>query len=375
MRNLNSIAEAKSIFQIEKLFHSDALPKLRKALSEIPGIQDLIDQQLIRVCMITDANIVYSELRWRLGKRRNPHARSALEEAIDSGVMVLIAPDFLKTEIEEHLSKIAWETSCSIADANREWNLLKSKLHFSNLPIIREQGFVADPDDLPYKLAGATLGLPIYTRDPHLAAMGAPVVYLCIDMALRNHARARSITFGVILGSTYSLTIGIQTLQTAIQLIKRLMTGFYRLPTWVQALILGGVAVALIHPKSRTKLLRLCESIYSNINEAKNSLSNEFMQLVDQFATANAVAEHSKREIEAVMPAMKKPPAIVFAKRVCTICRSPLSIGEIAHRIQSEGYISKSKNFIAYLQRVLRKNDQFVEISRGMWRLTQGPEG
>jgi hypothetical protein len=181
------------------------------------------------------------ELRWRLGSRENPQARSGLEEALDAGVLVLIAPNFLKVEIEKHLPAIAEETHRTLSEAESEWNLFQTKLHFYQPTSDVPDGWVADPRDLPYKNASDELGLPVYTRDAHLAKMGAPVLWVCIDAACRDHARATSVTLGFTMGSTYSVTIGVEAIRAAGQGIKSLYEGFRRLPTWLQLAIAGAL--------------------------------------------------------------------------------------------------------------------------------------
>jgi len=361
--------ESQGSFRLERVFPSDALLKIRKVLSKTPELQRLIDQQLVRLYAIVDANVVNAELRWRLGSRREPQARSGLEEALDSGVLVLIAPVYLKAEIEEHLADIAAETGATLSDVNREWEQFQSKLRFYEPSSRVLAGEVIDPDDLPYKQASEELGLPVYTRDPHLVKMGAPVVWVCIDIALRNHARARSVTLGVTLGSTYSLTIGVEALRAASRLIKSLYDGFGRLPTWLQVAIAGALAAIVIHPKSRAKLLQVWESICANVNGATAPLLDAFINLADQIATANATADEAKRQIEAALPPLKTGSAVVYARRICLLSESPLPLAEIARRMRNEGYVSRSKDFEGYLRRVLRESGQFLEVPRGVWRL------
>src|SRR2546430_6612592 len=90
-------------FRLDSLFRSDFLPLLGSFLEMWPDLKHLVELRVIQIRAIVDANVVQRELRWRLGKRVNPQARSRLQEAIDAGVLVLIAPNFLKLEIEKYL--------------------------------------------------------------------------------------------------------------------------------------------------------------------------------------------------------------------------------------------------------------------------------
>jgi hypothetical protein len=73
---------------------------------------------------------VQGELRWRLGSRNNPTARTALHEAIDAGAIIPVAPSFLRQEIEEHLPRIASETGVGIDMASSEWGRVQDLIRF-----------------------------------------------------------------------------------------------------------------------------------------------------------------------------------------------------------------------------------------------------
>jgi hypothetical protein len=170
------------------------------------------------VFAIVDANVIQGELRWRLDSREKHDARSGLQEVLDAGVLVLIAPNFLKVEIEKYLPAIAYETEATLAEAEEEWKAVQGKLHFYEPSSRLHDNRMVDPKDVPYINASAELGLPMYTRDKELKRMGAPVLWVCIDTACRDHARATSVTLGFTAGSTFSLTIGAKALGAGILL-------------------------------------------------------------------------------------------------------------------------------------------------------------
>lgn len=237
----------------------------------MPLLQQVLGQQLT-VNAIVDANAVYRVLFWRLKTRQKSDARTTLEEALDSGVLVLIAPHFLKDEIDEKLSIIAAQTSSTPLEVRREWEQLEQKLRFYR-PLGRAAVTkAADPDDLPYKFASDELGLPIYTRDKHLKQMGAPIIRVYIDTTLRDHARAMSVTLTTAVGSTYSVVVGVATLKAAGRGIKNAFNAFRRFPEWLQWTIAGALVAIAIHPRSRAKLLEMGRSFASPINEAKGSV-------------------------------------------------------------------------------------------------------
>lgn len=101
---------------------SDALRTALKLRDEAPAFRALLED-IIQIVIVLDASAVNSELRWRLGSRNNPTARTSLHEAIDSGLVIAVAPIFLKQEIEKHLPLIASDTGVSVEAACAEWQL------------------------------------------------------------------------------------------------------------------------------------------------------------------------------------------------------------------------------------------------------------
>ncbi len=390
------------LFRLDRLFRSETLPTLRRFLEMSPDLKSLVETQVLQIRAIVDANRIHADLRWKLSKRDDPRNRSGLEEDLDAGVLVLIAPDFLEVEIEKYLPILAEETGATLPEAEHVWESLRAKLHFypplspmpdgwadpNNSAPNRE---IVDPKDLPYLHASRELGLPVFTSDRHLQKMGAPVIWVCIDttcrdhirtdtancgharldMACRDHARSTSVTLGFTLGSTFTVTIGVETLQAAIRGIKSLFEGFRRLPPWLQLAAAGGLAAIVIHPKSRAKLAQGCESACSAAAQAKGPMFEGFLVLMQQLAAAQSDAAKTLHQIHAALPPAKKVTAIVHARRICVISAGPLSIEEIVRRMRNEGYVSRAKDPEVYVRRVMRKSGQFAEVSPRMWELVR----
>jgi hypothetical protein len=122
-RPLNS-GEASSL---HSAFPSDLFGKLLDCVRSVPGLASMVNG-FIQVRIILDASIVQEEIRW-LFRRRDPAARSSLQEAIDSGVVLAIVPDFLDAEIEEHIGEIARDTGRKVIEVRAHWHNLRSRLH------------------------------------------------------------------------------------------------------------------------------------------------------------------------------------------------------------------------------------------------------
>jgi hypothetical protein len=108
---------------------SDALRTLLDLRDEFPLFRQLLGD-IVQTVMVLDASAIQGELRWRLGSRTNPTARTRLHEAIDSGVVIAFAPIFLRQEIEKYLPLIASETGVSVEAANAEWERVQRFIRF-----------------------------------------------------------------------------------------------------------------------------------------------------------------------------------------------------------------------------------------------------
>jgi hypothetical protein len=111
------------------VFRSDVLRPLLDLLDVFPTLRMLIGE-VLRFLVVLDASQVQAELRWRLGSRRDPCARSALHESIEAGIVIPVAPCWLKTEIEEDLSVIAAELEVPLGKVQEEWAQLESLIRY-----------------------------------------------------------------------------------------------------------------------------------------------------------------------------------------------------------------------------------------------------
>jgi hypothetical protein len=72
------------------IIRSDTLPQLRRVLESLPALRAYLGD-ILQVVLVLDASCVQGELRWRVGPRINPAARTYLHEAIVSGVVIAFA--------------------------------------------------------------------------------------------------------------------------------------------------------------------------------------------------------------------------------------------------------------------------------------------
>jgi predicted nucleic acid-binding protein len=356
---------------LEEMLHSDLLPKLVALIEEFPVLKPLFPK-LLQLRLVVDANRVRGELYWRLKKRRNAANRSALHEVIDAGVLIFFAPEHVKWEIEKHYEDIARQTRTTIVEVKDEWAKFQHCLRFyapKTQP--SPEKLYADVDDFPYLATWMELDTQaIYTTDPHLSAMGAPVVSVLIDTPLRDYARASTVQIALGIGSSISVVAGLEFLQAAYRLLMGFIKAIRRLSPAAQMLLAAGAAIFIAHPKGRKTLKDGWNTVIRS--EVLLALGDAIADFMVQAAQAAKKAKASCQIVEAALLPAKKRPLRLHARAVCTAAGSPLTLGEMERQIRRGGYVSSSQTFRAYLHRVLQADDALVEVQAGQWTLRSG---
>ncbi len=352
--------------RVEPIIRSDALRIFLSLLDSWPAIRPFTGE-IFQVSAILDASCVQSEIRWRVGSRKNAYARTSLHEAMASGALIAFAPPHLENEIEKHIPTIAEEKGASIDRVTEEWLLIKAFIHFYDPLNSGEQFIGGDLKDAPYVYAQEELEADfVFTTDQDFVAMGARVMPPGFDRVLRDYARGSSILLTVKLGSSFAIIGGAKLISA---LTKLIAGAFRRIPPAAKLLFGVSLGFALLHPTSREQLLSLGKKSWKWLQDdepAFNSLSSSAIQA---FAEATSLTMSAEKAIAASLQARDKLSAKAHALRVCMKAGEPLPIAEIARRIQVAGYMSRSRNFTAYVRRILRRDHRFVSPSKGFWVL------
>jgi hypothetical protein len=343
---------------------SDALRALLN-LRDVPLLRPLLED-IIQIVIVLDASAVQGELRWRLGSRINPTARTGLHEAIDSGAVIAVAPVFLRQEIEKYLPLIASEEGVSGEAANAEWERIQRIIRFYAPTGDSAEFALVDPKDSPYALTARELDADfVRTSDQHFVRMGVPVIEPDLDHVLRDYARATSVIVTVKLGSGLALTFGIQAFVEAIQGITEMIR---KLPPAVKLILGALLVIALLHPTSREKLAQWLKKIWERLRKTKPVLVSISQGAVKHLAEAAKNSRTTGEAIKSRLPVRGKQTALSHVRLVCLRSKEPLAADMIARRVLANGYSSRSKNFTAYVSRLLREDGRFVKAD-GLWML------
>lgn len=346
------------------IIRSDTLPELRRVLEKLPALRQYLGD-VLQVVLVLDACCVQGELRWRIGPRKNPAARTYLHEAMTSGVVVAFAPSFLEVEIQKYIPKIAEEKGVSADRIQEEWKQFKVLIHFFNPVPSEKLDNSVDPKDVDYiHVLDQVNGDFVYTSDPHFLKMGARVMPAGLDRVLRDYARATTVILTVKLGSGFAMVAGGHVVYALATLIADL---FRKLPPFLKLLLATGAAIALLHPDSRKRIIELTQKLSRNVRVGfTSSLSSPAVRALVEDAS---LAATSRKAVLDALPLRKRSPAIAFARRVCQRAQGPLSHTQVAEQVKASGYVSRSRNFAAYIRQILRKDSKFSLTPEGLWTL------
>jgi len=348
---------------------SDSLSQLRELISRDPQLLAYFGVPL-QIRLVVDTNCVLSDLLWLAGKRQNPAARTNLQEVIDAGVVIVFAPLQLCEEVKEHIPRLAREQRIAEALLWQEWQSYQKDLRFCDVGSIHDSVDrpIADPDDLPFVALSAHIGAAaIVSRDHHIAAMGANMIGQEVVIQLREYARAKSIELTIKLGG-YSLTVVVTGSAMVIaKLVAILVQSFARLPVWLQLAVLAGVGIGILHPYSRTMI----GEILRKGSDSVDGLATKFEPTLKTLGAETLKAANALHCVQQALPQRRQAGLETVAFSVCLAAGEPLLLREIARRVLSGGYLSRSLYFEDYLRKVMRNSPRFVRGADGCWTISQ----
>lgn len=142
-----------------------------------------------------------------------------------------------------------------------------------------------------------------------------------------------------------------------------------KLPPTVKLMLLIAVALVLLHPASREKLIRWAKTVWERLREAKPMLVPVLQEAAKYLDEAMTTSKMTREAIRSRLPIRGKKTALDHARLICLRSEEPLTADEIARRILANGYSSRSKTFTAYVRRLLREDRRFITSADGLWTL------
>jgi predicted nucleic acid-binding protein len=320
--------------------------------------------------LVIDTNAVVGELLHLVKSRRNPSARTGLQEAVDSGAVVAFAPPKLRDEIAKHLPRLAREGGVPEESLRRAWAEYQSRINFVDVrpTSAEEAASAADPDDLPFVYLYRKLDADaVLSRDRHIRAMGARIVEPEMMLHVRNYAREKAPEVTLRAGTFIVTAPALVGTHALVKLLARAAKGFAELPVGVQLALLAGALAACAHPRSRKALSTFVSARASELREPARVLLDAAGGLMGQLGAAEERVRLRRELLEHSVPRAAKRPLRLVARTVCLEAGRALTVEELARGVLRAGYESSSAQFKYYLLWVLRQSEHFMCMSDGRW--------
>jgi predicted nucleic acid-binding protein len=328
--------------------------------------------------LVIDTNAVLEELMFLVRSRKNPAARTNLQEAVDSGAVAAFAPSKLREEVARHIPRRAVERGIPEEALARAWRQYESRIKYVDVGLVSDAraGEVADPDDLPFVYLYREINADaVLTRDRHIRAMGARSIQLEALIHVREYARAKAPEVTLRAGAVV-VTIPVAVVGHALWgLSKAAVRKLSGLPPWVQLALLGGVLAVGINPRSRRAVLNSVSPLVAKLKEPGAALTRVLGTLAEEFHRAQRDVDSRQRLLDDSIPRARMGPLKMVARSVCLQAGVLLTAEELTRGVLRAGYESRSSRLKYYLVRVLRQDEQFVCMPDGRWTVQLGEGG
>jgi predicted nucleic acid-binding protein len=359
----------------QPIARSDELRELEGLLKSLGRLGKIIGAELVRVRAVVDSNIVLGDIGWLLGARQ-PDARTATQEAVDSGLLSAYAPEQMRTEVEAHLDEIAVQRGVSGEAAKRVWAAYSARIAFVPVDLSSDAAQrlaqnLRDPSDLPFLLAFEAIAADVLvSKDPDLAATGVPGVLPGIEIMLdlRAYCRAAAIELKVKITGFGLLTVSALTVGGLVLAVESLAKLFTRLPAWAKVLLLAGAIVPLLHGPTRARLGAWIERMKATAGEWWAQIQPHLVRWANEHAASTAVAATKSAAIRGAMPPRRRITLRAAVVAVLAKAKSPLQTVTVAEQVMTIGYRPRSERpDLRYLRRVLRSDDCVIEVKADHW--------
>lgn len=282
---------------------SDSLRPMYELCKKYPTLSKLFDMRL-QIRLVLDTNVVIDELLFVTSKRRNDSARTALREAMDSGVILTIAPTKMHEEVDKHIPRLARERSLPEAKFREAWQDLQTRIEFREVKrnsLQREN--VRDQDDIEfvvlYKKSGADA---VLTRDLDIPAMGAKSVGPEVLPSIRDYARAKSPEVSLRIGNVVIFGIPIASVAVLAKLLAAAWRTVRNLSPELQFLLLSGAIFAALHPRSRKALRAGFSSLGSGLKTSTGVFAQVTGELSQEIEAAQLEVRAKQTVVENLIP-------------------------------------------------------------------------
>jgi predicted nucleic acid-binding protein len=266
-------------------FDTGQLGSLRGVLAQIPALRASIGD-IAQFRLVVDANFVASELLHRI--RHPERGASAFVELVKATLIEVFAPRWLETEMTTStIPQVAKRTKVPEQSLRAAWAEFRVLLKWDDtaLAAVHRQTDCADPKDLPYvQLQQKLNAVGILSKDADIARMGGRPLTLDFVFSARSYARSIVTTVSIRVMGVVLPTVAVMML---LSVLRQLARSLDALPSPIKVLLVGGIALALLHPPFR----RWLADRFAAALSVTQPVLGDLMQLMTTLAVTSAAAK------------------------------------------------------------------------------------
>lgn len=274
---------------------SDNLKELKEFANRWENLNHYFGQ-IVDFKFVVDANVIIGDIRWLVYKRKNPDARTNLQEVIDAGITEVYVPKQIFSEVKENLADIAREENIDFDELMSEWTEYQKKLiiYEPDDEIVEKYKGGIDPDDAPFIAIAEELNLAgVVSNDPHIEKMGGKKIPVEFITSIRGYARAAAIDFNIRCSGVSLGMVGIATLKGMLSGIKALVNYIGKLPDQVKVMMIIGGIICIAHPVIRKKIVNITGNAVAGIKNQSPELMEMFGRIVSVSVKNRKLAQES----------------------------------------------------------------------------------
>lgn len=287
----------------------DALRSIRQLLLRWPEIAEACGL-LPEIHAVFDTNVIIEDVRFLTSKRRDPNARTDLQELLASGIIVGYFPAECLDQVEAKLDELSERYKIPRHALASAWQGYRSALRIlptTTIPLTAEEVSLRDPTDLPFvRLEKLVNTQVIFSSDKDLVAAGCRVIApVLIRFELREFARAKTLHLSVVVGGTVTVSIALVGIVQFIAAIARLLAAA---PRWVHVALIAVSLAVLANPAWRSTVLKKLDAIGHAASGIWGQIQPALAALAVHAADADRRSQELWRTISAAIPgAVERP--------------------------------------------------------------------
>jgi predicted nucleic acid-binding protein len=270
--------------------------------------------------VVFDTSVIIGDIRFLASKRRDPDARTALQELLASGIIVGYFPAESLDEVERKLDELAGRYQISrptLASLWEDYRTLLRVCSIAALPLTDDERSFRDPTDVPFlrlqRLVGAHA---VFSTDQDFLAGAKAVAPVVVRVELREFARAQTLYLSVVVGGTVTVSIPLVSVLRLIEAIVRLLAAT---PRWLPFALIVAAVVVLAHPRWRARAAVSLHAIAHAAPKIWEAVRPALETLVVQVAEADERSKELWRSITAAIPAVVESPLATGECRIATL--------------------------------------------------------